>query len=297
MVHNNGMAGTLHVVATPIGNLEDITLRALRVLKEVAVIAAEDTRRTAQLLAHFGIRTPLVSLHEHNERARVPTILARLRAGDQVALVSDAGTPGVSDPGALLVREARKQGLPVTVVPGASAVTFMAAAAGLEDTRFSFAGFPPPRGAARRDWFGVTGGASWPIIFFESPHRIRQTLEDGSKFWGKRQIIMGRELTKIHEELLEGSITSIINLLNEPRGEYSIVLLPAQPPDKVIPTDEEIWVEFCRMTENDDLSRRQAVLRTAAHFSVPPRTVYAAVERVKQGLPDTDSGRSSKPGS
>ena len=181
--------GTLFVVATPIGNLEDITLRALRVLRESALVAAEDTRRTGNLLRHYQIQTPLLSLHEHNEQRRAARIVERLQAGDSVALVSDAGTPGISDPGAGLVRSARDAGCRVEAIPGPSAVTAVLSAAGIQFERFVFAGFPPVRSKDRKLWFGwVASLESAPVVCFEAPHRIRKTLEDCRKYFGERPI-------------------------------------------------------------------------------------------------------------
>src|SRR5687767_4748725 len=172
------MPGTLYVVATPIGNLEDVTLRALRVLREVAVIAAEDTRRTARLLQHYSISTPTTSLHEHNERARSSWIVKRLRGGESVALVSDAGTPVVSDPGAWLVAAAHQAAVPVVPVPGPSAVIAALSASGLTGDQFLFVGFPPSRSGARKRWLAELKDEPRLVAFYEAPHRIRQSLQD-----------------------------------------------------------------------------------------------------------------------
>ena len=197
--------GTLFVVATPIGNLEDITLRALRVLREPDVVAAEDTRRSGNLLRHYEISTPLLSLHEHNERERIPQILDRLGAGESVALVSDAGTPGISDPGAEVVRAARAAGFGVIPVPGPSAVAAIMSVAGTLASPVTFLGFVPFKSKARTRWVeAVAELPSHAVVCFESPHRLRQTLAELGLILGNRPILVGRELTKIHEEWRQG---------------------------------------------------------------------------------------------
>ena len=196
------MAGTLFVVATPIGNLEDLTFRALRTLREVDLIAAEDTRRTAKLLAHYEIRKPLVSLREHNETRETPRLIARLRAGENVALVSDAGTPTIADPGARLVRPSATRGLPVVPIPGATAIATLLSASGFSGDQFVFLGFPPSSGAARARWFHDLATETRVALFFEAPHRAKRTLEELLDYV-KRPIIVGRELTKVNEQLVE----------------------------------------------------------------------------------------------
>src|SRR5476649_1855805 len=196
------MPGTLFVVATPIGNLEDITVRALRVLREVAVIAAEDTRRTAHLLARHGITTSTTSLHEHNEGAKSGAMVARLLSGDHIALVSDAGTPTVSDPGGRLIRAAIEAGVRVESVPGPSAVLAALAAAGMPTDEFSFLGFPPTGSKDRKLWFDRVKTVGGTIVFFEAPHRIQDTLNELQREVGNCEVAIGRELTKVHEELV-----------------------------------------------------------------------------------------------
>ena len=216
------MAGTLFIVATPIGNLEDISMRALRVLREVDLIAAEDTRRTAKLLAHYEIRVPMVSLHEHNERRETPRLLARLTAGESIALVSDAGTPTISDPGRDLVRAARQQGLPVVPLPGPSAVTTALAGSGFHADRFLFMGFPPRSGTARQEWLEAVATEPGAVVCFEAPTRIHATLKDIALAAGKRPILTCRELTKLHEVLVEYSTQADIPA----RGEFTVVVAP-----------------------------------------------------------------------
>ena len=218
--------GTLFLVATPIGNLEDITPRALRVLSEVDVIAAEDTRHTRRLLEHFGIQATLTSLFEHNERARVPEILLRLRAGEDVAIVTDAGSPGVSDPGYPLVRAVVEAGLKVESVPGPSAVIAALQVSGLPTDAFLFAGFLPVKAGARRHKLEELHERRETIVAFESPHRIDKCLADLESIWGERPIALARELTKLHEEVLRGSAAEVRARLapERRRGEMVLVL-------------------------------------------------------------------------
>jgi 16S rRNA (cytidine1402-2'-O)-methyltransferase len=282
--------GTLFVVATPIGNLEDITLRALRVLREVDLVASEDTRRTGNLLRHYQIRTPLLSLHEHNERDRAPTIVEQLRAGRSVALVSDAGTPGISDPGAELVRAVRAAGFAINPVPGASAVAAAVSAAGAPAGRFAFAGFPPIKAKARNNWFDWVGALSdTPVIAFEAPHRVRKTLQEIAKYLVDRPIIVGRELTKIHEEWKSGSATELLEHFTDPQGEFVFVILPVENVHLIAddpPTDEAVTRLFGRLTKNAASgSRGDAVRQVAARLGLTRKQVYDAIERAKTSPP------------
>ena len=221
-------SGVLYVVATPIGNLEDISARALRVLREANCIAAEDTRHTGQLLAHFGIQTPLLSLHEHNERDRLESIVARLREGQSLALVSDAGTPLISDPGFPLVRELRRQGLKVIPVPGPSSLLAALSVAGLPTDRFVFEGFLPAKAAARRERLRALAGEERTLVFLEASHRIAETLVDlAATFGGERPAVIARELTKRFEEVHGAPLEELAAWLdadpNRQRGEFVLV--------------------------------------------------------------------------
>ncbi len=211
----------LFVVATPIGNLEDLTFRALRTLKEVDLIAAEDTRRTAKLLAHYEIRRPVVSLREHNEARETPRLIARLEKGESIALVSDAGTPTISDPGARLVQAAHEKQILVVPIPGPNAIATALSASGLATDQFVFLGFPPSAGEARKEWFLRLGEEPRTVVFFESPHRIKRTVAELAPCLVKRQIVVARELTKSHEEL-------VINPNKLPAlkdtGEFTVVI-------------------------------------------------------------------------
>jgi 16S rRNA (cytidine1402-2'-O)-methyltransferase len=276
------MPGTLFVVATPIGNLEDITLRALRVLREASVVAAEDTRRTAGLLRYFEIETPQLSLHEHNERWRIRPVLDRLERGEAVALVTDAGTPLVSDPGAELVRAVIAEGHRVEVVPGPSAVLAALVGSGLPAESFSFLGFPPPRRQARRSWLAAAAAEPRTVVFFEAPHRIAATLQDLVETLGNREVAVGRELTKLHEEVLRGAAADVLARLGTPRGEYTVVVAPPAEAtagqDRPTLEDHRAWEEFQALTAGG-AGRRDAIATLARRYGRPGREVYAAVER------------------
>lgn len=219
-------SGTLYLVATPIGNLEDLTYRARRILGEVDLIACEDTRHTRLLLTHYGITTPAVSFHEHNETSRGPELLARLRRGERVAVVSDAGTPALSDPGYVLVREATAAGIPVVSVPGPSAVMVALTASGLPTDRFLFLGFLPRRAGERRRALEAVAALPFTLVLFEAPHRIAAVLEDIRETLGDRRVALGRELTKKFEEIVRGTAGEAAAHLraHPPRGEFTIVV-------------------------------------------------------------------------
>src|SRR4029453_8458385 len=212
--------GTLFVVATPIGNLEDITVRALRVLREVALIAAEDTRRTAHLLARHAIATPTTSLHAHNEHKKTSSLVERLRSGDSIALVSDAGTPTISDPGGELVAAAVASGIRVEPIPGPSAILAALTASGLPYDSFAFLGFPPTQSKGRKAWFDRLIHVGGTIVFFEAPHQIPRPLSKFGKLGGTCHITLARELTKAHEELVRGPIDQRLARLPAERGEF-----------------------------------------------------------------------------
>jgi 16S rRNA (cytidine1402-2'-O)-methyltransferase len=218
--------GTLYLVATPIGNLGDITQRALDALAGVDLIAAEDTRRTRRLLEHFGIDTQITKLFEHNERARSPAFVRRLEAGEAIAIVTDAGSPGVSDPGFPLVRAVIEAGLRVESIPGASAVIAALQVSGLPTDAFMFAGFLPPRPGARRNRLTELSERRETVLVFESPHRIERCLDDLEAVWGERPIALARELTKAHEEVLRGTAAQVRSALTaeKRRGEMVLVL-------------------------------------------------------------------------
>jgi 16S rRNA (cytidine1402-2'-O)-methyltransferase len=279
------MPGTLFVVATPIGNLEDITLRALRVLREVAIIAAEDTRRTAHLLARHAITTPTTSLHQHNESRKAPTLIERLKKGDDVAIVSDAGTPTISDPGGHLIGLAIDAGLRVEPIPGASATMAALAVSGLPTDTFAFLGFPPTRSKARIDWFERLRTVGGTVIFFESPHRIRETLRELQDAIGDCDIVVARELTKTHETLVRGPISKVRCEVAPDLGEFTIVARVDSSHQEVkaaVPSGSDLAAEFGEMTVNTAVSRRRAVAMIARRHRLSTNDVYAAIEAVKK---------------
>ena len=281
------MPGTLFVVATPIGNLEDVSARALRILREATLIAAEDTRRTAQLLARFSITTPTTSLHEHNEGRKTAVLLERLKAGESIALVSDAGTPTISDPGEQLIRGAIDAGIRVEPIPGPSAALAALAASGLPTGTFTFLGFPPIRSSDRDRWLSDLRAAGRTVVFFEAPHRIRRTLQDLHALLGDCYIAVARELTKVHEELVRGPITGVLSKLPEPRGEYTVVLYVGQSTDNghvAVPGDALIHAEFSEMTKSMGGTRRAAIAALAKRYRIPAREVYAAIERARNSV-------------
>ena len=266
---------TLFVVATPIGNLEDVTLRALRVLREVGLIAAEDTRTTRKLLLRHEIRTPLISYNEHNREERIPHLLARLREAD-VALVSDAGTPGIRDPGRELVLAAVQQGVPVVPVPGPSAVTTALAVSGLPADQFLFLGYLPRRDKERRALLTSVASEARTVVVFEAPHRIRASLGDLVATLGEqRQIVVCRELTKVYEEIYRGTAGQAAAHFAKPKGEFTLLISGSDAVQQETPADAEKVVEELRRLKSDGLSAREAVGAIAERHGLPRRRVYA----------------------
>jgi 16S rRNA (cytidine1402-2'-O)-methyltransferase len=278
------MSGTLYVVATPIGNLEDITLRALRVLREVNVIAAEDTRRTARLLSHHAITSRTVSFHEHNARSRVPRLIERLEAGESVAIVTDAGTPGVSDPGLELVQAAIGRGIAVDPIPGASAPLTALIASGFPMVPFTVFGFAPSRSKARLEWLEAVAQTAHTFSFFEAPHRIRKTLGEAHLLFGERPIVAARELTKLHQEFLRGTASELATRISEPRGEFTLIVgqvCKQQDNNDIQLTDAEVADEFWRITNNGACSRRAVIKELAKKSGRSAKDVYSVIERTK----------------
>ena len=221
-------SGVLYVVATPIGNLEDISARALRILGEVDLIAAEDTRTTRKLLTRYELRVRMVSLFDANVRRRIPQLLKELEEGKQVALVSEAGTPVISDPGALLVRAAAEAGHTVTPIPGPTAIAALLSVAGMPADKFTFLGFLPRKAGQRRRLIESIAMQSWPTVFYESPYRIIATLEALREVLGDRETVIGREMTKLHEEIFRGTLTEAIEHFQKPRGEFTVAMAGAE---------------------------------------------------------------------
>lgn len=275
------LEGGLHVVATPIGNLDDIGLRALQVLAAADVVLAEDTRHTGKLLRHFSIRARLMPYHEHNAVRQRPRILAMLRAGKALALVSDAGMPLISDPGGKLVAEAAAARLPVRVIPGPSAVTAALAVSGLATERFLFAGFPPPKRAARRKWLAELKEVAAALILFESPHRIVESLKDMAEVLGDRDAALCRELTKLHEEVTRAPLATLAADMagrETIRGEITLVIAP--PGERLEASPEEI--EATLKEALTELPPARAAAEVAARFGLARRQVYELALKMKK---------------
>ncbi len=273
--------GTLYVVATPLGHLEDVTLRALRVLREVSLVACEDTRRTGTLLRAHGIATPTTSYFEHNERWKGERILESLRAGRDVALVSDAGTPGISDPGYRLVREARDEGLPVVPVPGPSAAVAALSVSGLPTDRFLFVGFLPPRSGARRRALEELASEGSTLVFHESPVRVLDSLADMLAVLGDREAFLCREATKVHEEYVRAPLTALLASLADResvKGEIVLVVKGAPPGS---PAAGREPVPLYRERAAEGRTRREAVKETARRLGLGAREVYRLVQEAE----------------
>ena len=268
--------GILYLIATPIGNLEDITFRAIRLLGEVALIAAEDTRRTAKLLNRYKITTPAVSLHEHNEKRRPPSLIKRLEAGQSIALVTDAGTPLLSDPGLPLVRTAIERGLLIDPVPGASAILAAVAVSGLVENQFTFLGFPPNRSHARKKWLETVASETRPLIIFEAPHRLLGSLRDIAEVLGNRQVAVCREMTKAHQEFVNGPILSVVEGLNPPRGEFTIVIAPNIMPVATVKNKDVL--DYFGQIAYSHASKRAAIKEVARKYGLRPRAIYEILE-------------------
>ena len=269
--------GKLFIVATPIGNLEDVTIRAIRILKEASLIAAEDTRHTKKLLDHYGIATPLTSYHEHNEREKAKHLVGRLMEGADIALVSDAGTPGISDPGYRLVKLAVENSIPVIAIPGPSAIISLVAISGLPTDRFTFMGFPPEKESQLKALFKEISAQAHTYVFYESPNRIKATLEIMLEESGDIQTVIGRELTKMHEEVLRGKVTEVIAALanRDIKGEITLV----------IRTEERAKGDF-RPALVELLSTgaklNDAVKAIAKDFNLPRAAVYKEALAIKE---------------
>lgn len=271
------MSGTLYVVSTPIGNLADMTYRAVETLRAVDVIACEDTRQTRKLLDHYGIQGSLVSLHEHNEASRTADLLTRLEGGESVAIVSDAGTPLISDPGFRLVRAASESGVAVTPIPGASACLAALAASGLPTDEYHFCGFLPRKQGERRRALERAAEETATLVFYEAPHRILESLADIVAVLRDPPVVVARELTKLHEELLRGSASEVLGRLREResvKGEITLVVgRAAQPAASDTPIPDAV-----RALEAQGIGRMDAIKAVARERGLPKRDVYRAVE-------------------
>jgi len=286
------LAPGLYLVATPIGNLGDITLRALDVLRQVDRIACEDTRQTQKLLNHFQISTPTVSCHQHNERQRTQELIASLQAGRRIALVSDAGMPGVSDPGGWLVSEAIAAGVPVVPIPGANAALSALIASGLPAAEFHFIGFLPEKAGARRTRLealaGESRGAARTLIFYEAPHRILETLADIEQIWGAAlHAVVARELTKLHEEFLRGPVAAVRRELaarDRIRGEITLLIeAPARGESAAAPSTtaapEKIVDRIARIQNQTGVDEKEALKRLAREMGRSKSEIYRELQR------------------
>lgn len=273
-------SATLYIVATPVGNLEDMTYRAVRILGEVDLIAAEDTRHSLKLLNHFNISKPLTSYFDHNQQVKGERILNALRQGKSVALISDAGTPCVSDPGFQLVRDAVDEGIRVVPIPGACAAIAALSASGLASDTFTFAGFPPSRQGKRRAFLDNLAGLPGTILLYEAPHRLEECLRDMLETLGDRRIVVARELTKIHEEFIRGTVSQVMSAISgeKVRGEIVILVTPGETkPETTEPLDEILR----RLLGEEGLSVRDAARLAAEITGVSRNEAYTEALRLK----------------
>ncbi|NJN86363.1 MAG: 16S rRNA (cytidine(1402)-2'-O)-methyltransferase [Leptolyngbyaceae cyanobacterium SL_7_1] len=271
----SGNLGTLYIVATPIGNLEDMSFRAVRILQTVDLIAAEDTRHTGKLLQHFQITTPQLSYHDHNRYSRTAELLNRLQQGKSIALVSDAGVPGISDPGGELVQACVEAGVEVVPIPGASAVITALSASGLSTERFVFEGFLPTKNQERQERLERLQTEMRTLVFYEAPHRLRQTLKDFAEhFGGERSIVLSRELTKLHEEFWRGTVQQAIEHYTErePQGEFTVVVAGGEMVYE--PLSEAALKSELQELLRLGLSRSQASRQLAQRTSFARREIY-----------------------
>ncbi|MBW1721024.1 MAG: 16S rRNA (cytidine(1402)-2'-O)-methyltransferase [Deltaproteobacteria bacterium] len=270
--------GTLYVVSTPIGNLEDITLRALKVLEQVDLIAAESVNHTRGLCRHYGIRTKIIRYNQHNQRSRGPLLIDKLKNGEDIALLTNAGTPGVSDPGVALTAQALEEGLRVSPVPGPSSITAALSVSGLRGDKFLFMGFPPNRSNKRKTEFRGLASEGRTLVFFEAPHRLREMLVDLKAVLGDRRIVLAREMTKIHEEIMTGTVSEVLERLDEDRvkGECTIVVSGTEVfrPESI--QDPGIGEKIHRMMKKGEGSLRDIAERIAREEGLPYRRVYRA---------------------
>jgi 16S rRNA (cytidine1402-2'-O)-methyltransferase len=275
--------GTLFVISTPIGHMEDITFRAIRILAEVDLIAAEDTRHTRKLLAHYEISTPLVSYHDHNKEERTPQLLAKLKAGTSIALVTDAGTPSISDPGHYIVREAIRQALPIVPIPGTSAVTAALSVSGLPTDSFVFVGFVPKRAAKRKQLLAELGQEPRTLVFYESPKRLVRLIKEILEVMGDRESVIARELTKIHEEILRGKLSHLASQLAERsclKGECTL-LVGGKAKDKKIGRESLKDLLRCLQEEKNG-SLSDLAKAVAREYGLSKKMVYEEALRLKK---------------
>jgi len=273
-LENNQDIGTLYLVGTPIGNLGDITLRALETLKSVDLIAAEDTRQTKKLLVHFSIKKPVTSYYEHNKRTKGEVIIEKLLIGKKVALVSDAGMPGISDPGSDLVRECIEKNIEISVIPGPSAVVAGLVASGQDTSAFVYGGFFPRQTKDKKKLMEQLAKEPRTIVFYESPHRLCQTLEEIKKNWGDRNCCVAREITKIYEEFKRGTLSEVLQYYQERnvKGEITLII-GGYKPETTIFSWEEIEARVGVLIGRG-LSKKEAIKESAAEYGIPRRDLY-----------------------
>jgi 16S rRNA (cytidine1402-2'-O)-methyltransferase len=283
MTPRSKLAGRLFVVGTPIGNLEDITFRALRTLREADLIACEDTRRTQQLLNHYAIKTPTISYHEHNEMTRAPELVLELEEGSHIALVSDAGMPVISDPGYRLVSLAVRHSIPVIPVPGASAFVAALAAAGLPVDKFRFLGFLPSRKSARRKALQELKGATKTLVFYEAPHRLLEFLEDVREIFGDPPVVVAREVTKVYEEFLRGSASELLNRLKKKpvKGETTVLVAPQLAANGRPVGNGSIARELQEVMSAQELNERAALKAVARRRRISKSEAYRLLQAEK----------------
>lgn len=276
------MTGTLYLVATPLGNLGDMTYRGVETLQQVAVIAAEDTRRARVLCDHFGVRTPLVSMPAFREESRSRGLIERLLAGEDVAVISDAGSPGISDPGTLLVQRAIEAGVRVVPIPGASAVVAALSASGLRTDRFHFVGFLPRGGQARQKELAALAKLPGTLVLYESPRRLGETLRELASHFGARQAVVARELTKVHEEFVRGTLEALAErFAEEPRGEITLLIEGAPEADEAVASDESLLAEIGRRLASGERSIKEIAAELAELTGRPRKEIYALALRAR----------------
>lgn len=269
------MEGKLYVVATPIGNLDDITLRAINTLKEVDIIIAEDTRHSLKLLNHLNISKPLISYHRHNEEIKKDMIINKIKEGNNIALISDAGTPVVSDPGEVIVKEALKEKIQVIPIPGACALITALMGAGVSTKKFLFLGFLSLNKKLRKKELEKIEKEESTVILYEAPHKIKNTLNDLEKYVGKRSIVVARELTKIHEEFIRGTIEEVINQIENPKGEYIIII---DENEEIEDEENELnnltLEEHYKYYENQGMNKKEIIKQIAKDRNVSKNDIY-----------------------
>ncbi|MHC1728114.1 MAG: 16S rRNA (cytidine(1402)-2'-O)-methyltransferase [Syntrophobacteraceae bacterium] len=275
-------AAKLYIVSTPIGNLADITLRALETLRSVDLIAAEDTRHTRKLLSFYDIHKPLVSYHEHNARQRGEELLEKMTGGKNIAVVTDAGTPGISDPGILLIEAALRQGIEPVAIPGPTALIAALVISGLPSHPFAFLAFPPVKGAQRRRFFEQNAALAMTLVLYEAPKRLAKTLKEILKVWGDRRVAVARELTKMFEEIYRGRVSEALeHFSGEVRGELTLVVEGNQPESDEGP-DSSDWKSELRVLLEGGASSKEAASNIAGRYDLARRIVYQAALEMKQ---------------